>query len=88
MFAARHGMQMVGGGPIPVLKELTAAYRVELAKHKGKPEDLNPHITEPTIGAIRHCYVVGDEREVEQIAKPAYKQFYDNLTKSTMEVIH
>jgi alkanesulfonate monooxygenase SsuD/methylene tetrahydromethanopterin reductase-like flavin-dependent oxidoreductase (luciferase family) len=81
MFAARHGMQMVGGGPIPVLKELTAAYRAELAKHKGKPEDLNPHITEPTIGAIRHCYVAGDEREVEQIAKPAYKQFYDNLTK-------
>lgn len=81
MLAARRGMQMVGGGPIPVLKELTAGYRAELALHKGKPEDLNPHISEPTIGAIRHIYVADDEREVEQIARPAYRTFYDNITK-------
>jgi alkanesulfonate monooxygenase SsuD/methylene tetrahydromethanopterin reductase-like flavin-dependent oxidoreductase (luciferase family) len=81
MLAARRGMQMVGGGPISVLKNLTAAYREELARHKGKPEDLNPQITEPTVGAIRHIYVAGDEREVEQIARPAYAQYYHNITK-------
>lgn len=81
MLAARRGMHMVGGGPIPVLKELTAAYRAEVARHKGRAEDLNPHIAEPTVGAIRHIYVAGEEREVEQIARPAYKVYYHNITK-------
>ena len=81
MLAARRGMHMVSGGPIPVLKELTAAYREEVARHKGKPEDLNPHVIEPWVGAIRHIYVAGDEREVEQVATPAYKIFYHNITK-------
>lgn len=81
ILAARRGMHMVGGGPIPVLRELTAAYRAEVVRHKGQPEDLNPHITEPIVGAIRHVYVAGDEREVEQIAAPAYKVFYHNITK-------
>jgi alkanesulfonate monooxygenase SsuD/methylene tetrahydromethanopterin reductase-like flavin-dependent oxidoreductase (luciferase family) len=81
MLAARRGMHMVGGGPIPVLKELTAAYRAEVARHKGRAEDLNPHVAEPTVGAIRHVYVAGDEREIEQIARPAYRVFYQNITK-------
>jgi alkanesulfonate monooxygenase SsuD/methylene tetrahydromethanopterin reductase-like flavin-dependent oxidoreductase (luciferase family) len=81
MLAARRGMQMVGGGPIPVLKELTAAYREEVKRHKGGDEDLNSHITEPTVGAIRHIYVAGDEREVEQSARPAYRIYYNNITK-------
>lgn len=81
MFAARRGMNMVSGGPIPVLKDLTAAFREEVALHKGKAEDLNPHIVEPTVGAIRHCYVSGDDREIDQIASPAYATFYNNITK-------
>jgi alkanesulfonate monooxygenase SsuD/methylene tetrahydromethanopterin reductase-like flavin-dependent oxidoreductase (luciferase family) len=81
MLAARRGMNMVGGGPIPVLKELTAAYREEIKRHKGRNEDLNPHVPEPTVGAIRHIYVAGDDREVEQVAAPAYKVFYHNITK-------
>jgi len=81
MLAARRGMNMVGGGPIPVLKDLTAAYRQEVARHKGQAEDLNPHIAEPTIGAIRHIYVAGEDSEVEQIARPAYRTFYHNITK-------
>ena len=72
---------MVGGGPIPVLKELTAAYREEIKRYQGHAEDLNPHLTEPTVGAIRHIYVAGDESEVEQIARPAYSVFYHNITK-------
>lgn len=81
MLAARRGMNMVSGGPISVLKNLTAAFREETARHKGKAEDLNPHIPEPTVGAIRHCYVTGDDREIEQIARPAYATYYNNITK-------
>lgn len=81
MLAARRGMHMVGGGPISVLKKLTAAYREEYARGKGGPGDLNPHVADPIVGAIRHVYVAGDEREVERVAAPAYSKYYDNITK-------
>ena len=81
MFAARHGMHMVGGGPNAVLKPMTAQFREEVARHRGNPEDLNPGAGEPIIGALRHIYVAADEREVETIAAPAYRVFYDNITK-------
>jgi alkanesulfonate monooxygenase SsuD/methylene tetrahydromethanopterin reductase-like flavin-dependent oxidoreductase (luciferase family) len=81
MLAARRGMHMVGGGPIPVLKNLTTAYREEYARGKGGPGDLNPHVADPIVGAIRHVYVAGDEREVERVAAPAYSKYYDNITK-------
>jgi len=60
---------------------LGARYREEVARHKGAPGDLNPQVTTPIIGAIRHIYVAADEREVEQIATPAYRTYYNNITK-------
>ena len=81
MFAARHGMHMVSGGPVAGLKAMTAQFREELAHHRGKPEDLNPGVKEPIMGAIRHIYVAADEREVETIAAPAYRVYYNNITK-------
>jgi alkanesulfonate monooxygenase SsuD/methylene tetrahydromethanopterin reductase-like flavin-dependent oxidoreductase (luciferase family) len=81
MLAARRGMHMVSGGPISALKSMSAAYREEFARHKGRPEDLNPHVSDPWVGAIRHIYVAGDDREVGQIAAPAYSTYYDNITK-------
>ena len=80
-FAARHGMNMVGLGPIAMVKGMTDQYRVELAQHHGGPNDLNPHVKEPMMGAIRHAYVAADEREIDAIAAPAYKTYYDNITK-------
>jgi alkanesulfonate monooxygenase SsuD/methylene tetrahydromethanopterin reductase-like flavin-dependent oxidoreductase (luciferase family) len=81
MLAARHGMNMVGGGPNAALKEMTAHFREEYMVHKRSVADSNPHIEEPIIGAIRHVYVAGDDREVSSIAAPAYKTYYDNITK-------
>lgn len=80
-FAARHGMHMVGLGPISMVKGMTTQYHEELARHKGETQDTNPHINEPIMGAIRHAYVAADEREIDSIAGPAYKQYYDNITK-------
>jgi alkanesulfonate monooxygenase SsuD/methylene tetrahydromethanopterin reductase-like flavin-dependent oxidoreductase (luciferase family) len=79
--AARRGMNMVTLGPNTMVKELGTQYREEVARHKGTPGDLNPQVTAPIIGAIRHIYVAGDEREVEQIAAPAYRTYYNNITK-------
>lgn len=80
-FAARHGMHMVGLGPIAMVKGMTTQYCEELTRYKGEPQDSNPHVTEPIMGAIRHAYVAADEREIDSIAAPAYKQYYDNITK-------
>jgi len=79
--AARHGMNMVTLGPTTMVKELGNRYRTEVARHKGGAGDLNPQIASPMVGAIRHIYVAGDEREVEQIAAPAYRTYYNNITK-------
>ncbi|MGH7840386.1 MAG: LLM class flavin-dependent oxidoreductase [Candidatus Binataceae bacterium] len=80
-FAARHGMHMVGLGPIPMVKGMTTQYREELARHRGSPDDLNASVQEPIMGALRHAYVAGDEREIETIAAPAYRTYYNNITK-------
>jgi alkanesulfonate monooxygenase SsuD/methylene tetrahydromethanopterin reductase-like flavin-dependent oxidoreductase (luciferase family) len=72
---------MVTLGPNSMVKELGTRYREEVARHKGKPGDLNPQVTKPIVGAIRHIYVAGDEREIEQIAAPAYRTYYNNITK-------
>jgi len=80
-FAARHGMNMVGLGPVSMVKGMTDQYRAEREQYRGSPTDLNAHIKEPVMGAIRHAYVAADEREIDAIAAPAYKTYYDNITK-------
>jgi alkanesulfonate monooxygenase SsuD/methylene tetrahydromethanopterin reductase-like flavin-dependent oxidoreductase (luciferase family) len=72
---------MVGNGPIPALKKFTDLYREELKKHKGGPNDLNPHIAEPRRGAIRHAYIAASDRELDEVARPAYRAYYNNITK-------
>jgi alkanesulfonate monooxygenase SsuD/methylene tetrahydromethanopterin reductase-like flavin-dependent oxidoreductase (luciferase family) len=81
LFAARHGMHMVGNGSIPALKKFSDLYREELTKHKGGPNDLNPHIAEPRRGAIRHAYIAANDRELNDVARPAYRAYYNNITK-------
>lgn len=80
-FAARRGMNVVGNGTNAMLRRSTQQYRGELAKHKGAASDLNPQVAEPLRGAIRHIYVAADEGEIETIAKPAYRAYYNNITK-------
>jgi alkanesulfonate monooxygenase SsuD/methylene tetrahydromethanopterin reductase-like flavin-dependent oxidoreductase (luciferase family) len=81
MAAARRGMNMVTLGPTSMVKELGTRFREQVARHKGGPGDLNPQVTTPIVGAIRHIYVAGDDSEVEQIATPAYRTYYNNITK-------
>jgi alkanesulfonate monooxygenase SsuD/methylene tetrahydromethanopterin reductase-like flavin-dependent oxidoreductase (luciferase family) len=64
-----------------MVKGMTDQYRAELAQHRGGPTDLNPHVKEPMMGAIRHAYVAAYERDIDAIAAPAYKIYYDNITK-------
>src|ERR1700690_3338486 len=46
MFAARHRMQIVTGGPNSIVKGTALAYRGLLDQFRDSPEDLNPQIKE------------------------------------------
>jgi alkanesulfonate monooxygenase SsuD/methylene tetrahydromethanopterin reductase-like flavin-dependent oxidoreductase (luciferase family) len=80
-FAARHRMQIVTGGPNAIVKGTAAAYRQLLDQFRDSPDDLNPQIKEPKIGAVRHFLVADTDRQAEEIAIPAYRVYYRNITK-------
>jgi alkanesulfonate monooxygenase SsuD/methylene tetrahydromethanopterin reductase-like flavin-dependent oxidoreductase (luciferase family) len=80
-FAARHGMNIVTGGPNPMVQATAAVYRELREKHRDTPSDLNPHLKTPTVGALRHFYVADTDQQAEAVSRPAYKAFYANITK-------
>jgi alkanesulfonate monooxygenase SsuD/methylene tetrahydromethanopterin reductase-like flavin-dependent oxidoreductase (luciferase family) len=80
-FAARHRMQIVTGGPNAIVKATATAYRQLLGNFRDGPEDLNPLIKDPKIGAVRHFFVADTDRQAEEIAIPAYRVYYQNITK-------
>ena len=61
-FAARHRMQIVTGGPNRVVQGTATAYRELLEKFRDSPENLNPQIKEPKIGAVRHFFVADSDQ--------------------------
>jgi alkanesulfonate monooxygenase SsuD/methylene tetrahydromethanopterin reductase-like flavin-dependent oxidoreductase (luciferase family) len=52
-----------------------------LEQNRQSPEDLNPQIKEPKIGALRHFFVADSDKEADEIAIPAYRVYYNNLVK-------
>ncbi|MGH8012585.1 MAG: LLM class flavin-dependent oxidoreductase [Candidatus Binataceae bacterium] len=80
-FAATRGMNMVGNGPIPMLKRLTALYSEVQRRHRDSENNLNPQLATPRKGAIRHIFVGESDHEAQEVARPAYRAFYDNLMK-------
>ena len=80
-FAARHGMNIVAGGPNAVVNGVAQAYRQLREKFRDGNENLNPQVTAPIVGAVRHFFVADTDREAEEIARPAYKIYYNNIVK-------
>ncbi len=80
-FAARHRMQIVTGGPNKVVRGTAEAYRGLLERYRDHPDDLNPHLRHPKIGAVRHFFVADSDKEAEEIAIPAYRVYYNNIVK-------
>jgi alkanesulfonate monooxygenase SsuD/methylene tetrahydromethanopterin reductase-like flavin-dependent oxidoreductase (luciferase family) len=80
-FAARHRMQIVTGGPNKVVKGTAEAYGAMLERYRDHPDDLNPRIRHPKIGAVRHCFVADNDHDAEEIATPAYRVYYNNIVK-------
>lgn len=80
-FAARHGMNIVAGGPNAVVDGVAKVYRQLREKFCDGPDNLNPQVAVPTLGAVRHFFVADNDVEAEEIARPAYKVYYANIVK-------
>jgi alkanesulfonate monooxygenase SsuD/methylene tetrahydromethanopterin reductase-like flavin-dependent oxidoreductase (luciferase family) len=80
-FAARHQMQIVTGGPDKIVKVTVRVYRDLLEKFRDHPDNLNPHVKEPKIGAVRHFFIADSEQQALEIATPAYRVYYNNIVK-------
>ncbi len=80
-FAARHGMNIVAGGPNGVVASAAQVYREEREKFRDSADNLNPQVSVPLVGAVRHFFLADTDREAEEIARPAYRVYYDNIVK-------
>lgn len=81
VYAGRRGMHLVGAGPSSLLSKSAAAFRAAWQEHRRGPEDVNPQLEEPKIGAVRHVYVAPDDGAAMAEARPAYKAYYNNIQK-------
>jgi alkanesulfonate monooxygenase SsuD/methylene tetrahydromethanopterin reductase-like flavin-dependent oxidoreductase (luciferase family) len=81
VWAARHGMNIVGGGPNAALRQVMQMYQQAWAEHREAPERLNPQVDTPMMGALRHVYVADTDAEAQSVARLAYRDWYDNLAK-------
>ena len=80
-YSARHGMNVVTGGPNAILKASFDAYRSMREASRNSDGDLNPQVEAPKFGGIRHCFVAKTDAEALEIARPAYRQYYANIVK-------
>ena len=81
VWAAQHGMHVVGGGPNQVLREVMHAYGQTWEAHRQAAGRLNPQVDRPMLGALRHVYVADTDEEAQAVARPAYHLWYNSLVK-------
>ena len=81
LFAARHGMNIVAGGPNKIVAGAAQVYREHRERYRDAAENLNPQVAVPIVGAVRHFFAADSDREAMEIARPAYKTYYTNIVK-------
>jgi len=81
VFAARRGMNVGTGGPLPALKRWVALYRQIRAEYEKTPVNLQPHVSDPKIGPLRFMFIDEDERRAEATARAAYDTYERNINK-------
>jgi alkanesulfonate monooxygenase SsuD/methylene tetrahydromethanopterin reductase-like flavin-dependent oxidoreductase (luciferase family) len=72
-YAARRGMNHLGGGPLRSLPAQAARYRNLWEQHRDDPDRLNPHVSEPKLGAVKVVFVADSDAEAEAVARRAFK---------------
>lgn len=72
-WVAKRGINVIGNGPAALARRVTDRYRV-LWQEAGKSAD-----TLPMMGVSRHMIIAETDAEARALARPAYKQWIDNL---------
>ena len=72
-YAARRGLNYLGGGPLKSLPAQAARYYEVSAAHRGAADRLNPHVPEPKVGVVKVVLVADTDAEAEAIARRAFK---------------
>ena len=80
-FAARHGMNMVTLGSRERVKGLVGRYHELWDETRDDPLRAGSPVTEPLAGVGRHVLVADTDAEAERLARPAYANWFDSVTK-------
>lgn len=72
-WVAKRGINVIGNGQAALARRVTDRYRV-LWQEAGKSAD-----TLPMMGVSRHMIIAETDAEARALARPAYKQWIDNL---------
>ena len=78
-FAAKNGFNFMSIGPPALMAQLMDLYRDVAKEYKG--DRMQGHITEPKLGAQRQIFLAKTDEEALAIAKPAYADWYNSITK-------
>jgi alkanesulfonate monooxygenase SsuD/methylene tetrahydromethanopterin reductase-like flavin-dependent oxidoreductase (luciferase family) len=67
--AARHGFHVVSGAPVTA--EVSARHRELWEESRGRPDRLNPHVTEPLVGSSHYLCIARTDEEARHIGECA-----------------
>jgi len=76
---ARYGMNGVTLGPTDRVVSLLNGFREAWKEHSADPLRAGSPVKTPIEGVVRAMFIAPSDAEAEQIARPAYKQWFDSL---------
>jgi alkanesulfonate monooxygenase SsuD/methylene tetrahydromethanopterin reductase-like flavin-dependent oxidoreductase (luciferase family) len=74
VWAAEHGINIVGNGPAPDIRRITDVYRSRWAVTAA------PGAARPMLGVVRRIVIAESDRGTLELAAPAYARWFDTLT--------
>jgi alkanesulfonate monooxygenase SsuD/methylene tetrahydromethanopterin reductase-like flavin-dependent oxidoreductase (luciferase family) len=78
--AAAGGMHFVGRGGAR-LPETVTRYRQVWERERGRPDRVNPGVTDPVVGGSVHMVVADTDEEAERLARASWPVFQGNFAK-------
>ena len=79
--AAAKGMNFLGGGPIARLPAMAETYHQLYSAARAAGHTLNPQVSDPVLGSVRHVFVAETEEEAEEVGRRAWLAYHHNFPK-------
>jgi len=81
LYAARHGYNVVSGGPAAVVRPYVESYWRTWEAHRNDPGRLSGHVAAPKFGALRQVIVADTDAAALTLARDAHASWYRSITK-------